>query len=101
MALNAAPAQPEGKAYNRQPSPLGAGGYFFLWCSANRSASTVPRVPTHLSLSSLSSSCWTSSANRSPRDVARERIRRTLNGALPGRAHAFLSVVRLPDRVIH
>src|SRR5439155_13013294 len=26
-----------------------------------------PRVPTHLSLSSLSSSCWTSSANRSPR----------------------------------
>src|SRR5436190_8670762 len=25
------------------------------------------RVPTHLSLSSLSGSCWTSSANRSPR----------------------------------
>src|SRR5256712_2060975 len=26
-----------------------------------------PRVPTHLSLSSLSGSCWTSSANRNPR----------------------------------
>src|SRR5260370_5847039 len=45
-----------------------------------------PAVPTRPSPSSLSGSSRTCSASRNP---AGGRKRRTLNGALPGRAHTF------------